>query len=169
VLCVTASASGLYTVTVTTVGGLPQILKTSVRAEPADIHQPWPMHHVCRDFLIANSLNAADVDGDDALDLVVGGRRHPITKTYSGLRWLRAPTDAKARRDLAKWTTHFLDPDTPSGHGSVFADLDGDKQPDVVDANADWDTPRHEQELYWSENPGAGQPAQLEPWPRHSI
>ena len=28
------------------------------------IYKPWPMHHVCRDFLIANSLNAADVDGD---------------------------------------------------------------------------------------------------------
>jgi hypothetical protein len=24
------------------------------------MYKPWPMHHVCRDFLIANSLNAAD-------------------------------------------------------------------------------------------------------------
>lgn len=252
---------------------------------PGDIHQPWPMHHVCRDFLIANSLNAADVDGDGfddysviderrglmtiifhpgrngdvreewprlvlgqtgnpeyaclgdvdgdggpdfiavegddlsrglrtgvriiwhpgrakardaaawedaghvpgtenaqylyaechdidadgALDVVVGGRRHPVTKQYAGLRWLRAPVDRTVRRDLSKWTSHFIDPETPSGHGFVFVDLNGDRQPDVVDANADWDTPRHAQELCWYENPGVGRPAQLEPWPRHAI
>jgi len=38
----TYAASGLYTVTVTTVGGLPQILKTSVLVEPAGRLEAWP-------------------------------------------------------------------------------------------------------------------------------
>ena len=256
-----------------------------LQADKPVVYEPWPMHHVCRDFLIANSLNAADVDGDGfndysviderrglmtiifhpgkngdvrkewprlvlgetgnpeyaclgdldgdgapdfitvegddlsrglptgvrvfwspgkgrareaaawqdaghipgtengqylyaechdvdgdgALDIVVGGRRHMATKKYAGIRWLRAPKDTKDRRDLAKWTTHFIDPDALSGHGFVFADINGDGQPDLVVANADWDTPRHEQEMFWYENPGAGKPAQQQPWPRHSI
>ena len=110
-----------------------------------------------------------DVDGDGALDIVVGGRRHTITKQYAGIRWLRAPTDPQDRRDLARWPTHFIDPDALSGHGFVFADLNGDGQADLVDANADWDTSLFDQEMFWYENPGTGKPAQLKPWPRHSI
>lgn len=47
------------------------------------MYKPWPMHHVCRDFLIANSLNAADVDGDGFDDYsVIDERRGPMTVIF---------------------------------------------------------------------------------------
>lgn len=146
---------------------LPWSLLGAVSANLPPVAQPWPMPHVCRDFLIANSLNAADVDGDGALDLVVGGRRHSITKQYAGIRWLRAPTDRKARRDLSKWATYFLDPDTPSGHGFVFADLNGDGRLDLVGAliHNDGILPKDKASVFWLEN-NVGPP---DTWRMHPI
>ena len=47
------------------------------------IYKPWLMHHVGRDFLIANSLNAADVDGDGFNDYsVIDERRDLITIVF---------------------------------------------------------------------------------------
>jgi hypothetical protein len=59
--------------------GQPQpAVMTSSHQEQLD--KPWPMHHVCRDFLIANSLNAADVDGDGFDDYsVIDERRGLMT------------------------------------------------------------------------------------------
>jgi len=48
---------------------LPWSLVGTASSDALPVTQPWPMHHVCRDFLIANSLNAAEVDGDGDLDL----------------------------------------------------------------------------------------------------
>lgn len=110
-----------------------------------------------------------DVNGDGALDVIVGGRRHSITKKYAGIRWLQAPRDRAARRDLSKWTVRFIDPDALDGHGWVIADIDQDGDMDIADANADWDTSEWDEEMYWYENPGNGTPAQLQPWKRHSI
>ena len=37
-------------------------------AEVTDpMHKPWKMHHVNNDYVVANSLNAADVDQDGYL------------------------------------------------------------------------------------------------------
>lgn len=52
--------------------GEPQPVGTAL-SHQEQIYKPWRMHHVCRDFLIANSLNAADVDGDGDLDLLGNG------------------------------------------------------------------------------------------------
>jgi hypothetical protein len=109
-----------------------------------------------------------DVDADGVLDIIVGGRRHPVTKHYAGLRWLRGPTDPKQRRDLSKWTTYFIDPDCQGGHGFMLTDVNLDGRQDLLLANADWDTSIFDRDLCWYENPGPG-PTQLKSWRRHSI
>jgi len=110
---------------------------------------------------------AHDVNGDGLTDVTVGGRQHgggggyenPDSPngngTFTGLGWLEAPVDEAARRDLSAWTFHHIDADAPSGHGFVFADLDGDGDDDIVDANADFDTPEEAEDVAWYENPGA--------------
>lgn len=110
-----------------------------------------------------------DINGDGALDILVGGRRNAMTNQYAGIRWLEAPKDKAARRDLTQWTSHFVDADAYSGHGFVFTDINQDGYEDIVIANADWDTPAFEEELYWYEHPGENTEAVNKPWPRHSI
>jgi hypothetical protein len=110
-----------------------------------------------------------DINGDGAIDVVIGGRRHATTDEYSGLLWLECPKNKTVRRDLKQWKIRYIDPQALDGHGFVFADIDQDGDMDIVDANADWDTPEFEEELYWYENPGVGTPAQLNPWKQHSI
>lgn len=110
-----------------------------------------------------------DVNGDGAVDLVAGGRRHGGNGNKTGPQWIEAPADPKLRRDLALWVVHDIDPDQIDGHGFVLADVDQDGDQDLVDANADFDTPEDEETVHWYENPGTGAPAQLAPWPKHEI
>ena len=124
---------------------------------------------------------AHDVNGDGLTDVAYGGRRHgggggyenPDSPngngTFTGIAWLEAPRDPDRRRDLSAWQVHHIDADEPSGHGFVFADLDGDGDDDVVDANADFDTPEAAEEVAWWENPGDGTAAQQREWPRISL
>ena len=110
-----------------------------------------------------------DINGDDALDIVAGGRVLSSNQSIAGLRWIEAPQDPKDRRDLSKWKMHFIDPDLLSGHGFEYADIDQDGDRDFILCNADWDTPDHKDEALWYENPGNEIPAQRKPWKRHSI
>jgi hypothetical protein len=124
---------------------------------------------------------AHDVNDDGLTDVTVGGRQHgggggyenPDSPngngTFTGLGWLEAPADPSRRRDLAAWEFHRIDADEPSGHGFVFADLDGDDDDDIVDANADFDTPDDAEEVAWYENPGNGTLEQKGEWRRTTL
>jgi hypothetical protein len=117
-----------------------------------------------------------DVNGDGAADIVAGGRvlgTHSLKnmegKRTAGIVWIEAPSDRGARRDPARWTVHDIDPKTAGGHGFVFADIDGDGDDDIADCNADWNTREEDERVLWYENPGAGTPAQKQPWPAREI
>ena len=109
-------------------------------------------------------LEVHDIDEDGAPDIVAGGRKHSINENYSGMVWFEAPTDRRDRRNLEKWKIHYIDPDCKSGHGFVFADIDGDGRKDLTVANADWDTPDNEETVVWYKNPGADDNLVYEPW-----
>ncbi len=110
-----------------------------------------------------------DVNGDGATDILAGGRLHAGNGRKTGPQWIEAPIDPMLRRDLSRWTVHDIDPDQIDGHGFVLADMDQDGDQDIVDANADFDTPEAEETVHWYENPGTGTPAQRDPWTKHLV
>jgi hypothetical protein len=110
-----------------------------------------------------------DVNGDGALDILAGGRLHEKTLRNASIKWIEAPAERAERRDLSRWTVHDIDPEGFDGHGFVLTDIDEDGDPDLADANADFDTPEEEETVHWYENPGPGSEAQKTPWPKHEI
>jgi hypothetical protein len=66
------------------------------------LHRPWPRHHVCRDFLIANSLNAADVDGDGAPDFITVEGDDFRKGLPAGVQIFWSPGKARAREAAAR-------------------------------------------------------------------
>ncbi|MFN7955306.1 MAG: VCBS repeat-containing protein [bacterium] len=110
-----------------------------------------------------------DVNGDGALDVLFGGRVLFDTGARGGVRWLEAPADPARRRDLDAWSMHAIDADQLDGHGFVLEDVDEDGDRDLVDANADFDTPEDQETIHWYENPGPGTPAQRDAWPKHVL
>ena len=115
------------------------------------------------------SVWPTDVDGDGALDLLIGGRLHNGNDARGSIKWLAAPPDPTQRRDLAQWRMYDVDPEQWDGHGFQLADIDEDGDLDVADANADFDTPEDEETVHWYENPGPGTAAQRQPWAKHVI
>lgn len=120
-------------------------------------------------------VKVADLDGSGFPDIVVGGRAARLAGgartpeavaglTWTGIRWFRNPLASGGDpRDPAGWRIYAVDPEIPSGHGFVLADLDGDGFLDLVVNNADWDTLDEEKAVLLYRNPG---PAAVEdPWP----
>ncbi|MFN8641775.1 MAG: FG-GAP-like repeat-containing protein [Candidatus Binatia bacterium] len=110
-----------------------------------------------------------DVNGDGLTDVLTGGRVFDPTDTKGSIRWIEAPAPPADRRDLSLWQVHNIDPDQWDGHGFQLDDVDEDGDMDLVDANADFDTPENEETVHWYENPGTGLPAQAGPWTKHVI
>jgi hypothetical protein len=114
-------------------------------------------------------LTPFDVNRDGATDLMIGGRVYFGNGARSGIGWLEAPSDTARRRDLAAWQLHAIDPETTGGHGFVLTDLNGDRRPDLVDANADFDTPEDQEAISWYEGPDPRGSAITQPWKRHTL
>lgn len=124
---------------------------------------------------------AHDVNRDGLTDVVFGGRKHgggggydnPDSPngngSFTGIAWLQAPTERSRRRDLSAWVLHRIDPEVPSGHGFVFADLDGDGDGDIVHATADFDTPEEDEAVVWYEHPGPDAAETGRPWRRRVL
>lgn len=113
-------------------------------------------------------LETFDINEDGALDIVTGGRRHKSGK-LNGLIWYEAPAKKNDREDLSKWKMNSIDENCMSGHGFVIHDLNEDGHADIVLANADWDTPDHEEELVWYEHPGSDTDDIRSEWKKHLV
>ncbi|MDD1776548.1 MAG: VCBS repeat-containing protein [Candidatus Helarchaeota archaeon] len=111
-------------------------------------------------------VRGRDVNGDGALDVVVGGRG---LNPRAGLKWIEAPFNLLDRRNASQWQVHNIDATLKSGHGFAFADIDQDGDFDIALCNSDWDTPEEEEEVMWYENPGTGTPEQRNSWPKHLL
>jgi hypothetical protein len=112
-------------------------------------------------------VEATDLNGDGAKDLLVGGRTDYLTERNAGIGWIAAPEREAGRRDLARWRLHMIDPTQPGGYGFAVADVNGDGRPDVVLANSDSDTSPAQRAIVWYRNPGPG--AIDRPWPKQVI
>jgi predicted dienelactone hydrolase len=84
-------------------------------------HPDWELH---RDASIP--ILVYDVDGDGDNDLVYG-RGHNI-----GLYWLENPSPPRKQGSTANWTRHAIDTSWAQPHSLLLADLDGDKQVEIV-------------------------------------
>ncbi len=111
-------------------------------------------------------VRGKEINGDGALDIVVGGRG---VDPRAGLKWIEAPINPLDRRNVSQWQVHNIDATLKSGHGFAFADIDQDGDFDIALCNSDWDTPESEEQIIWYENPGTGTPEQEGPWPKHLL
>ncbi|MBD3317881.1 MAG: carbohydrate-binding protein, partial [Chitinivibrionales bacterium] len=127
-----------------------------------------------------------DINGDGIEDVVVGGRRQetnwdgppPIvydrTRPLTGIKWLEAPADPAARRNVDLWQSHqMMTPKYYGTSGFNFGDFDNDGDDDVVVVDADFNTPAYAERLAWLENPGFTSAEEIEAqratWPIHEL
>ncbi len=97
-----------------------------------------------------------DVDGENGIDLVAGGKTMKQTKGKLG--WFEAPSDPHR---VADWKWHLI-ANVEWIMSIISYDMDYDGDMDIVV------TDRHKDGFKWYKNPGIG-PAQKIPWKPHII
>ncbi|WP_425617239.1 FG-GAP repeat domain-containing protein [Anatilimnocola sp. NA78] len=74
----------------------------------------------------------ADIDGDGKLDFAVGADWKPFNTESGGtVQWIRANPAKKESKEPALWEVHPIS-EVPTVHRINFADLDGDKKPELI-------------------------------------
>lgn len=107
----------------------------------------WIEHEVDTEFFNSRCARAADIDGDDDIDIVgAAGADDDIT-------WWE-----NTAGNGTTWSEHVVDGDFEYPQGVYPADMDGDNDVDIIGAAATAD------EIAWWENPGDDSA-----WTKHTV
>jgi hypothetical protein len=122
----------------------------------------WIEHPVDDNYNGARSVYAADLDGDDDLD-VLGA-----TTSYDEVSiawWESSPSGNPPPADPFSWTKHSISDDFEGAHAVYATDVDGDGDIDVLGAGFFAD------DITWWENSPSGAPPPADPisWTQHTI
>ncbi len=108
----------------------------------------WPVHDI-GPLGGPRGVFAADINGDERLDVVAGGMN------VNTVAWFEAPEDPS---DV--WTPHTVDDSLPGVKGVFAYDVDGDHDLDIVAAGRDAD------DVVWYQH---GDPHDRETWTKYYI
>jgi hypothetical protein len=91
--------------------------------QPASSSESWPFHGTFQLGAAGILVHGRDFDGDGLTD-IVWGMGHDF-----GLFWMKQSVDADGRRS---WQKHEIDTSFSQVHTLVFADIDGDGDPELI-------------------------------------
>lgn len=104
-------------------GRLDIITPKGWREQPATASDAWPFHGEFELGAAGIFIHGRDVDGDKLTD-VIWGMGHSF-----GFSWLKQSTGADGQR---VWTRHSIDDTFSQVHTLLFANLDGEGEPELI-------------------------------------
>lgn len=104
-------------------GRLDIITPKGWREQPATASDAWPFHGEFELGAAGIFIHGRDVDGDKLTD-VIWGMGHSF-----GLMWLKQSTGTDGQR---VWTRHAIDDTFSQVHTLLFANLDGEGEPELI-------------------------------------
>ena len=117
---------------------------------------PTTEHTIDSAFGDAQSIFAADVDGDGDMDIL------GAASTDNDIAWWENPGGA-ATTDGTPWTEHTIDASFGGASSVYAADVDGDGNVDILGAAST------DNDIAWWENPGGAATTDGTPWAEHTI
>ena len=117
---------------------------------------PWSKYTLDDLFDTANSVFAADVDGDGDTDILGSAASGDV------IAWWENPGGSSTTDPLA-WTKHTIDAAFDGAYSVHAADVDGDGDVDILGAAVVDD------DITWWENPGGAATTDGTPWAEHTV